>query len=109
MGDVGVVHMGAVEQLPQFLGGGGRVCMVDCIGGLTRGHMMGTRSDAADTRHDARQFFYGPALAELLKAAKLRYLEVGILNLTVTIEKNLYLAVSFKPGYGVDTNLSNLH
>ena len=66
---------------------------------------MGPWSDTADARHDAGQLLYRPALAELLKAAKLRYLEIGILNIAVVIEKNLYLAVSLKPGNGVNTNL----
>ena len=66
---------------------------------------MSARSDAADTRHDTGQLLYRPALAELLKAAQLRYLQIGILDITITVEENLYLTVSLKPGYGVNTNL----
>src|SRR4030042_4596829 len=104
MDDMGVVHMGAVEQLPQLFGSRWWVYLVDGIGGLTRGHVMSARSNTADTRHDTRQLFHRPALAELLEAAQLRYLEIGVLHFAVGVEKNLYLAVSLEPGNGVDTD-----
>ncbi|GAI45937.1 unnamed protein product, partial [marine sediment metagenome] len=39
------------------------------------------------------------------QTAQLRDLKIRILNITLIIEKNLYLAMSFKPGYRVNTNL----
>ena len=105
MGDVRVVHMGTVEQLPQLFAGGGWLYLVDRIGGLTRGQVMGARSDTADARHNTRQFFYRSAFAKPLKATQLRYLEIGIGNITIVVKENLYLAVSLQPGYRVNGNL----
>ena len=66
-------------------------------------------SDTANARDDAGHLLNRSSLAEFLKTTKLRYLKVGILYLAVTVEEDFYLAVSFKSGYGVNTNLFHLH
>jgi len=57
--------------------------------------MMSTRANPADAGSYPRQFLNWPSLTEFLKTTKLWYLEIGILYLTLVIEKNLYFAVSF--------------
>ena len=79
--------------------------MVDCICGLTRGQMVRSRSDAADSGDDTGQFFYRSSFTEFLKTAKFRNLEISIGYLSVIIEKNLYFPVPLESGYGVDGNL----
>jgi len=64
--------------------------------------MMGTGSDAADPRHNTGQLLDRPALAEFLKATKLRYLKVGIGNIAGIVKENLYLAMPFQSGYGIN-------
>ncbi len=66
---------------------------------------MGARSDTADSRYNPGHLLYRSALGELLKTTEFRYLEIGILNITSIIEKNLYLAMPLKPGNRVNTNL----
>jgi hypothetical protein len=79
--------------------------VVYCICGLARGHVMSARSDTAYTGYYTGHLLNRPALAELLEAAKLGDLEVGIGNITVVVEKDLNLAVPFKPGYRVNCDL----
>jgi hypothetical protein len=62
-------------------------------------------SDTANSRDDSGHLLHRSSLAEFLKTPKLRYLKVGILNITLIVEENLYLTVSLKPGYRVNTNL----
>jgi len=57
--------------------------------------MMGPRSDTADSRDYSGHLLDRPSLTELLEAAKLGYLEIGILDIALAIEEDLYLAVSF--------------
>ena len=79
--------------------------MVDSICGLARGQVMSPWSDTANSRHYPGKLLNRSALTEFLKTTKLRYLKISILNITPVVEKNLYLAMSFKPGYWVNTNL----
>ena len=79
--------------------------MIDRVRGLTRGHMVRARSDTADTRHYPGHFFNRSALAELLEAAQLGYLKVGIAHTPIVVQENLYLTVSLQPGNGVNTYL----
>jgi hypothetical protein len=104
VGNMGVVHMGTVEQLPQLFSGGRRVDMIDSVCGLTRGHMMCPWSDTADTWYDAGQFLYRSPLTEFLETTQLGYLQIGILNIAFIVKKNVYLAVSLEPGNGVNSN-----
>jgi hypothetical protein len=67
--------------------------------------MMGAWSDATNSSHYPGQFLDRSSLAELLEATQLRHLEVGIGDITVVIEENLYFAVAFQPGYGINANL----
>ena len=66
---------------------------------------MSPRSDTTNSWDYAGHLLNRSSLAEFLKTAKLRYLEIGIGNITFIVKKNLYLAMSLKPGYRVNTNL----
>ncbi len=69
--------------------------MVNSVRGLTRGQMMRPRSDTAYARDYPRQLFNRSALAEFLKTAKLWYLKIGILHITLLVQEDFNLTVSF--------------
>lgn len=55
--------------------------MKDCIAGLGRGHVVSRGADATDPGGYSGHLLHWPALAELLKAAKLGHLKIGIATL----------------------------
>ena len=63
---------------------------------------MGLRADAADAGRDPRHLLDRPADAELLEAAELRDLEVGVRDVPVVVEEDGDLAVAFEPGDRID-------
>lgn len=63
---------------------------------------MGTGTDATDPGGYPRHLLHWAALAELLKAPELRHLKVSIDHIAAVIKEDLYPAVAFKPGYGID-------
>ncbi|MBA7705116.1 hypothetical protein ES703_113940 [subsurface metagenome] len=67
--------------------------------------MMGSGADPTDARGYPGHLLNRSSLAEFLETTKLRYLEIGIVNITLIIEENLYLAMSLKPGNRVNSNL----
>jgi hypothetical protein len=67
--------------------------------------MMSPRADTADARGYPWHFLHRPTLTKLLKAPELRYLQIGISDIALVVKEDLYLAVSFKPGYGINGDL----
>jgi hypothetical protein len=51
-------------------------------------------TDPADIRYYSRHFFRRSAEAEAFKTPQFDYLPISILNLTVIIKEDIYLAVS---------------
>src|SRR6185437_4184427 len=65
---------------------------------------MRHRADAADTCHQGRHFVERPPLAEALKTAHLRHMEISVRYFTVFIEMNGDFAVPFQARHGIDGN-----
>ncbi len=61
-------------------------------------------ADTTDAIGDTRHLLGRSAHAELLKAAQFGDLEVGVGDFALFIEKDLDLAVAFKPGDGIYRN-----
>jgi hypothetical protein len=87
--------MGGIEKFPKLLSCPRRISLVNGIYGLTRGHVMSSGSDAADPGNDPGKFLHGSPQTEDLKSSQLRDLEVGIFNVSLVVQKNLNLPVSF--------------
>jgi hypothetical protein len=102
--DMAVDKSGRVIEFPQFFRRRGRVDLVYGIYGLTRGQMMDSRSNAADARHHARDFFHGHALDELLEPAEFGDLKVGVGHAAFVVEEDLDLPVSFQARDGIYGN-----
>ena len=74
---------------------------------------MADRADAADARGDAGHFAVGPALAELLEAAELDDVELGVGDVAGVVHEDADLGVALDAGHGVNDdalshNLSKL-
>ena len=93
---------GVVQQLAQLPAGGRRRDLVDGIGGLGGGHVVGFGADAADAVRQGRHVLHGATHAERLEAAQLGDLEVGVGYVTGLVEQDLDLAVPFEAGDGID-------
>jgi hypothetical protein len=87
--------MGGIEKLSKLLCCPRRISLVNGINGLTRGQMVCRGSDAADSGNDPGKFLHGSPQTEDLKSSQLRDLEVGIFNVSLVVQKNLNLPVSF--------------
>jgi hypothetical protein len=95
MEGVAVDIMGGIEKLSKLFRCPRRICLVNGIYGLTRGHVMSSGSDAADPGNDPGKFLHGSPQTEDLKSSQLRDLEVSIFNVPLVVQKNLNLPVSF--------------
>ena len=60
---------------------------------------MRDRADAADARRQAGHLVKRPALGELLESAHLGHMKVRVFNLTLRVQLDGDLAVSFEAGY----------
>ena len=94
----------AVEQLAELLGRRRRIDVEHGVQGLGGRHVMGLGADAADPRRQVRHVLGRPAHAELLEAAQLRDLQVGVGHVALVVQEDVDLAVAFEPGDGVDGN-----
>jgi hypothetical protein len=98
------VGMGIVRHIKEFaqlFARRGNLNLVNCISGLTRGHVMCARSDTTDARNDARKLLDRTALAKALKPPQLGDLKVGVLHLALVVQKNLNLPMSLQAGDGI--------
>ena len=66
---------------------------------------MADRADAADARHDRRHLVERAALAELLEAAELGDVEVGVGDLAGVVEVDGDLGVALDAGDRVDDDV----
>ena len=64
--------------------------------------MVRLGTDAADARRQVGHVLGEPTDAELLEAAQLRDLQVGVLHLAFVVEEDVDLAVPLQPGDGID-------
>jgi hypothetical protein len=99
------VHkMRAIIQLSQLL------CRWRCfhfvyrIYGLTRGQMMGGRSNAADSRYYTRHFLNWHSLNELFKTAQFWNLEIAVGHASIISEENVNFSMSFESCNGINRN-----
>ena len=72
------------------------------VQGLGGRHVMRLGADAADAGGEVGHVLGGAAHAELLEAAQLRNLQVGVGHLALVVEEDVDLAVAFQPRHGVD-------
>ena len=86
--------MGGIEKFPKLFSRPRRISLVNGIYGLTRGHVMSSGSDAADSWNDPGKYFHWSPQTEDLKSSQLRDLKVGIFNVSQVVQKNLNLPVS---------------
>src|ERR1035441_5428524 len=71
---------------------------------------MADRADTADARGNARHLAVGPALAELLKPAKLDHVELGVRHIAGVVHEYADLGVALDAGYGInDDTLAHNH
>jgi hypothetical protein len=59
---------GGVVQFPEFFGCRGRIDLIHCICGLTRGQVVYGRSNAADPRNNPRYLLDGHSFHEFLES-----------------------------------------
>src|ERR1039457_3870776 len=95
-------HLRQVQHPPQLRRSVGNPNRHDRFAGLRRGQQVRYRADAAYARGQARHLVEWPALAELLKTAHLRHVELRILDSTLVVEVDGDLAVPFKTRNGID-------
>jgi hypothetical protein len=76
----------------------------DGIASLGRGQLVADGTDAADARGDTRHLVKRAAFGELLEAADLRHLKLGISNLAGIVELNGDLAMAFDAAYRLNRN-----
>ena len=94
----------AVEQLAELLGRRRRIDVEHGVQGLGGRQVMGLGADAADPRRQVRHVLGRPAHAELLEAAQLGNLQVGVGHVALVVEEDVDLAVTFQPGDGINGN-----
>ena len=97
-------HLGQIQHPAQLRGGMRNAHGHDGLAGLGRGNQVRDRADAADARHQAGHLVKGTAFGELLKAAHLGDVEVGVLHFALVVEVNGDLAVAFQARDGIDRN-----
>ena len=94
----------AVEQLAELLGRRRRIDVEHGVEGLGGRQVVGLGADAADPRRQVRHVLGRPAHAELLEAAKLRNLQIGVGHVALLVEEDVDLAVTFEPRNGINRN-----
>ena len=97
----------AVDDLAQPLRGGRNTHRHDGLAGLGRGQLVADGADAADARGNARHLVERAAFGELLEAADLGHLKLGIRDLAGVVELNRDLGMAFDAAYRL--NCDALH
>ena len=88
----------AVEQLAELLGRRRRIDVEQGVQRLGGRQVMGLGADAADPRRQVRHVLGRPAHAELLEAAQLGNLQIGVGHIALVVQEDVDLAVTFQPG-----------
>ena len=60
---------------------------------------MRTRADTANFGHNSRQFLNGPSLTEFFESSQFNNLEIGVLHISIVIEKYIDFPVPFESGH----------
>ena len=94
--------MGRVEKLPEFFCCLRGINLVNGVNGLTRGQVMGRRSNPTDPWNDPGKFLHRSSHTEDFKSSQLRNLKVSIFNIPLVVQKNFDLSVSFQSGDRID-------
>ena len=105
---VGLHDLRESEDAAQFVGGRWNLDRKQGVAGFRRCNQVADRADAADARHQRRHFGKRAAFAEFLKAAELRNVEAGILDVAVLVEVQRDLRVALDAGYGINDDGSAL-
>ena len=92
----------AVEQFAELLGRRRRIDVEHRVQRLGGRHVVGLGADAANAGRQVGHVLGRPAHAELLEAAQLRDLQVGVGHVALVVEEDVDLAVAFQPRDGVD-------
>ncbi len=106
---MGLHNLRQVKDGSQLDGRGRNARRQNRVAGFGRGHQVAHRANAADPRHQRGHFVERPALAELFKAAELRYVKARVRNLPLLIELNCNFPVAFNAGHGIDNQCLLTH
>ena len=93
-----------VEQLAQLLGRRRRIDVEHAVQSLRGRHVMRLGANAADPGREVGHILDDAALAELLKSAQLGDLQVAVGHISLVVQKDVDLAVTFQPRDGIDGN-----
>ena len=99
---MGLDNLGQVHEAAQFFGGRGDLHSQNGVPRFGRGQQMADGTDSADPSGQTGHLPNRAALAKLLKSAKFRHVEAGPLNLTLIVQIDRDLGVSFDAGDRVD-------
>ena len=92
----------AIEQLAQLFGRRGWVDVEQGVEGFGAGHVVCFGAHAADPGRQVRHVFRRSTDAETLEAPQLGDLQIGIFHVSLIVEENVDLAVSFEPCDGIN-------
>jgi hypothetical protein len=96
MEGVAVDVMSGIEKLSKLFRCPRWICLVNGIYGLTRGQMVRRGSDAADPGDDSWKFLHRSSQTEDFESSEFRDLKVSVLHISLVVQKNVDLAVSFQ-------------
>src|SRR5579885_3756714 len=91
-----------MQQFAKLAGYGRNAHRHDRVTGFGRCQQMADRTDAADSSCDARHLIERTALGEFFETAHLRDMEFGPRDVTVVVELDRDLRVSFDAAHGID-------
>ena len=95
-------HEGRVDQFPDLLRRGRDFHLVQVIEGFAGSHVMSGGANATDLGRDSRQLLGHAIFTELLEAPELRNLDKGLVDVSIVIEEDLDLPVTFQSCDRVD-------
>ena len=87
--------VGRIKKFPKLLSDPWRISLVNSVNGLTRGHVMGSGSDAADSGNDPGKFLHRSSQTEDLESSQFGDLKVSVFHIPLVVQKYLDLPVSF--------------
>ncbi len=102
-------NLRAVHDLAQQLRSPRNAHRHDGFAGLGRRQLMADGADAADARGNARHLVVGAAFGELLEAADLGHLKLGVGNMPGVVELNRDLAVALHASHRFNRNALHRH
>ncbi len=97
-------HLRQTKDTAQLVGGRGNTHRQQRIASFGGRDQMAYRADAANTRHQRRHLREGTPFAEFFEPAKLRDMEAGILDSSVSVKVQRDLAMTLNASDRVDHN-----